>query len=264
MPDTDSFFSSDTISFGPWSPSKADAASKCGLKFNHQYVNKTTVPRDKVVADLSDSPLRIGSAVHKYAELRARKKPRDAAVRVALSNNKLVGEDKDTFYSMLDSAEALEDRLAKFRAKYNVTLDKAELRLGITADLTKTSFFGNDVFLRGVIDRLLIIDNRFAIPIDIKTGKLATLRFSKLQLDIYSWLIFAHWPSVSLVHPALYFVTQEELLWHEKLKRDFLELSAEHSIVMALNSAAEVAAANAPDTGKHCDWCDYRNLCPAI
>jgi hypothetical protein len=263
MSNADSFFSSDTLRFGPWSPSKADSASKCGLKFGHQYTSKTKVPTDKIVKDLSDSPLRIGSAVHKYAELRAKKKSRESATRVALSNNRLVGEDKDAFTSMLESADALEDRLAKFRAKYNVTLDKAELRLGITTDLSKTGFFSDDVFLRGVIDRLIIIDGRFAIPIDIKTGKMATLRYSKLQLDIYSWLIFAHWPGVSLVHPALYFVTQEELLWHEKLKRDFLELSAEHTIVAALNSAAETAAGNEPGPGKHCDWCAFRNLCPA-
>jgi RecB family exonuclease len=199
------FFSQEAVSLGPWSPSKVEAAERCPWQFNAQYIEKLEIPQDKAV-DLKDDKLRIGGAVHKYAELTSLGQDKAASAAKAKAENKILAKEEQEFNTHLDAVDTFNTRINAFKEKHGVTKDYRELKMAITADLTPTTFFAKDVFLRGVIDRLLIINDQFAIPIDLKTGNKPTLNYAKLQLATYCLFILTKWPTISMVHPTLYFV----------------------------------------------------------
>lgn len=96
-----------------------------------------------------------------------------------------------------------------------------ELKLGITYDLEPCSFFAKNVWIRGIVD-LLIIDaeKKLAWIIDYKTGK-NTKYADTDQLELMALLVFAHYPGIEDVRAGLVFVKADELIRkkYQKLKR---------------------------------------------
>lgn len=99
-----------------------------------------------------------------------------------------------------------------------------EIKLGITGDLVPCSFFSKEVWIRGIID-LLIIDapNKLAWVIDYKTSKNAKYADPD-QLELMSLLVFAHYPEIEEVRGGLVFVKCNELIRkkYQKVKRSEL------------------------------------------
>jgi len=85
-----------------------------------------------------------------------------------------------------------------------------ELKMGITKDLEPCSFFAKTVWIRGIID-LLIVDGKLAWVIDYKTGK-NTKYADKDQLELMSLLVFAHYPEVEETRSGLVFTRCNELI----------------------------------------------------
>lgn len=90
----------------------------------------------------------------------------------------------------------------------------AELKLGVgrTDDGTyyPCEFFDNDVWYRGIVD-LLIVDNDRAWMVDWKTGK--NSRYADMrQLDLMAAAVFTHFPNVRMIKSALVFLVPNEFL----------------------------------------------------
>lgn len=74
----------------------------------------------------------------------------------------------------------------------------AEMKFGLTKDLAPTEFFGDDVWVRGVLD-LTIVQGDTAIVLDWKTGK---PKADPSQLELFSAATLALYPTVTTVKSA--------------------------------------------------------------
>lgn len=71
----------------------------------------------------------------------------------------------------------------------------AEIKFGLTEDLKPTTFFGHDVWVRGVLD-LAIVREDSAVIIDWKTGK---PKEDASQLELFAGAAFVLFPNVDTV-----------------------------------------------------------------
>jgi RecB family exonuclease len=257
-----SIFTQEALSLAPWSVSKAETAVKCPLKFKHQYLDKTQVPKDKQ-PELSDSSLKIGSAVHYYAELLARNlKPAEAEKRV-LEKHSMLSTEQEEFELLKNGVEDFQSRVVAFKQSKGFDQDLIEKKLAISHSLDPVDYWDKGALLRWVVDRALISkDGRYAIILDIKTGKSASLKWSRDQLNAYIFGALSYWPKVEMVQCALYFVPDRQLLWDDKVWRKDYNFGQDNPTVSLLNKAAEEAALGEFREGKHCSWCTYRLICP--
>lgn len=115
-----------------------------------------------------------------------------------------------------------------------------EYKLGLTRDLEPCGFNAPNVWWRGIAD-LLVVDGNTARIIDYKTGK-NTYPDTK-QLELLSLATFRHFPEVTIVKAALFFVVHPALIketyraedQHERWKKWFgqseqLDVSIKHDV----------------------------------
>jgi len=255
------FFSSGAIEFGPWSPSKAGVLEECPLKFIWQYVEKPRLSADeKVIND--DLPLVMGSAVHKYAEHLVNGISPKEAEEDAFKDVPLTRRNKLTIRSQKRGIASFEDRMRSFKTKHKVILDAAELRLAVMADLKSTEFWNNRSALRGILDRLIIIErggHKHAIAIDIKTGRERPIETYSLQLESYGVLLHSAYDLKS-VSMAAYFSSTGSLVWHpRKVKKS--DIVRDNPVFSTINALVDTIDPSGYKVGRHCNWCNYKLLC---
>jgi CRISPR/Cas system-associated exonuclease Cas4 (RecB family) len=258
------FFSSGAIEFGPWSPSKAGVLAECPLKYIFQYVEKPSLsPEDQIVQD--DSALVMGSAVHKYAENITNNMSPAEADRDAFSSVPQTRKNKLTIRSQKRGIHEFEDRMTAFKAKNTVILDAAELRLAVTPDLRAVDFWDYGCVLRGVLDRLIIIEKngrKHAIAIDIKTGRRKPVDTYALQLESYGVLVHsAH--DVDTVSMAAYFSSTGDLDWYTR-KVHASDINETNPVFTTINGLIDTIDPANFEVGRHCNWCAYKNLCERV
>lgn len=255
------FFSSGAIEFGPWSPSKAGVLAECPLKFIFQYVEKPGLSEDEQVTQ-DDSLLVMGSAVHKYAENLTEGMDRVSAEEDAFNDIPKTKKNMLTIRSQKRGIHTFKDRMDAFREKNNVILDKAELRLSVDAKLNSLDFWDYNSVLRGVLDRLIIIERNglhYAIAIDIKTGKRKPVENYKLQLESYGVLVHSAY-NVESVSMAAYFSSTGDLDWYPRVvsKKDINE---DNPVFTTINGLIDSISPSNFNVGRHCNWCQYKLLC---
>lgn len=99
-----------------------------------------------------------------------------------------------------------------------------EIKMGVTKDLVPCTFFSKEVWIRGIIDLLIIDkDNKLAWVIDYKTNKNANYADPD-QLELMALLVFARYPEVDEVRGGLVFVKCNELVRKKYLRFQRSEL----------------------------------------
>lgn len=95
----------------------------------------------------------------------------------------------------------------------------SELKLALTADLKPCDWMAPDVWVRGIID-FMVLDEEYAQAwiVDYKTGK--PKYADKDQLDLMSLLVFAYYPKVVQVHSALAFVVKDIFIKHKRHREE--------------------------------------------
>jgi len=174
----------------PTSYSNIKAFEQCPKQFYHvkHLVEYPFVETDAV---------RYGHAAHKVAELYVR-------------DNNPVPSKFSYMIPVLDSLKAKQGN--KF----------CEIKLGITRDFVPCSFFSKEVWIRGVVD-LLIVDGDLAWIIDYKTSKNANYA-DKDQLELMALLVFASYPEVTRANGGLVFTKCNQLVKGKYQKVDKAEL----------------------------------------
>ena len=170
----------------PTSFSHIKTFEQCPKKFYHSnHLNEYPFVETQAI--------REGHALHKAAEL---------YVRDNLSLPPKFKYAKDTLDSLI----------AKEGDKF------CEIKLGISYDLVPCSFFSKKVWIRGVID-LLIIDKKrkLAWVIDYKTGQ-NTAWADTDQLELMALLVFASYPEVDEVRAGLVYVQADQLIRKKYVK----------------------------------------------
>lgn len=129
----------------------------------------------------------------------------------------------------------------------------AELKLGVTKDLTPCTFFAKNVWWRGIAD-LLVIDGDTAYCVDYKTGKNAKYADTK-QLDLLAGAVFTHFPKVQKIKSALLFVVSNEFIRKTHHRADLQTyMSVFEPQLEALETCEDNGIWNAK-SGPLCGWC---------
>lgn len=255
------FFSSGAEEFGPWSPSKAGVLSECPLKYIFQYIEKPSLKEDEVVVQ-DNSILEMGSAVHKYAENIANGMGNLVAEADAFEDIPKTKRNVLTIRSQKRGINSFKERMDAFKAKNTVVLDQAELRLAINPTLQSVDFWDYNSVLRGVLDRLIVIEKngkKHAIAIDIKTGKRRPVDTYTLQLESYGVLVHSNY-EVDTVSMAAYFSSTGDLDWYPR-KVSKSDINESNPVFTTINELVEDISPNNYNLGKHCNWCKYKFLC---
>jgi CRISPR/Cas system-associated exonuclease Cas4 (RecB family) len=255
------FFSSGAIDFGPWSPSKAGVLKECPLKYIFQYIEKPGIPEEQL-ASQDNTALVMGSAVHKYAENLTEGKGKTIAAKEAFVEVPQTKKNQLTIRSQKRGVHEFIQRMDKFKAANTVVLDKAELRLAVTPNLDSVDFWDYGCVLRGVLDRLLIIERggkHHAIALDLKTGRRRPIEEYALQLESYGVLVHSAY-DVASVSMAAYFTSTGDLDWYTR-KVAKSDINADNPVFTTINGLIEDISPSNYNVGRHCNWCNYKTIC---
>ena len=92
----------------------------------------------------------------------------------------------------------------------------------IRDSLEPCGFYDKNVWFRGIAD-LIILDGDHASVVDYKTGKSAKYA-DKGQLELMALSVFAHYPQVTKIRAALFFVVSKDLVKDTYIEYDGAKL----------------------------------------
>jgi CRISPR/Cas system-associated exonuclease Cas4 (RecB family) len=260
MENSNHFFSSAADRFKPWSVSKVKTGFECSQKFYFTYVNK---PSAGDLVETDTSALDMGSAVHKYSELISTGSDKTEAKTSAFTDIPKTRANLTKISSLVKSLDSFETRLKAFKENNTVVAEESEQKLGIKKDLSPCEFFDKEVYLRGALDRYLVVEKnggKHAIVLDIKTGKPYPINEYSLQLEAYGLLLHAKYPDLVSVQPAIYFAQSGNIEWYPtKIGKDVLKGNC--SAIAAINNFSESFKEPQMNSGRHCSWCQFRAIC---
>lgn len=249
--------------YAPWSPSKSDSAAKCPLAFKKQYIDK--LPR------VTGSAARTGTVAHRVQELILQDvAPREALERALGENSNDAREDErlttreaETVASLLPALISFSNRIADFGKRKKITAVYAEQKLGIRKDFSPCDFFDQDVFFRGVIDYLIILESGYGVIIDHKSGRVRPVSYYEKQLDAYAVLVRSHYPHLKGTQGALHYMAAETIEWSVMRHTAIVDSMLRPHLLDGLRRRAEGLAGFQPRLSKLCGWCDHRGTCDA-
>lgn len=253
---------------GPWSISKLKVLRKCAFQFYLKYILKIKIPDD--VAGKPDTvSADVGSAAHLILEHVMCGRSIQEAYKLA---RKEFGPDKLTDELWAERVETLEvsimafkDRMDALGRRHKIKRVFTELRIGVTKDWEPTGFFAKDVYIRGVIDLIVQLEDGVILIIDHKHGGGdGSLKPYEDQLNSYKVLFhfgvnpvkgaqsYIHFVKAGEVKPS-YLSDVEEI--EGKLK-DMLEWDIEGAI-----DAVSETGFFKHKRGPYCQWCDFDAIC---
>jgi hypothetical protein len=252
-----SSFDPRVLKHAAWSISKADLARQCGLKFQWKYVEK----RQEAVSTRPEG--RIGSAAHKTMELVLKGKDLQQSFTVAAVDNKLTTKEVDDLLTFSGSITEFLKRIEKFKAKSPAQDTLVEHSFGLTIDLKPSTFFGKDVFFRGIYDFGLRLENRDLIIVDHKSGA-PSEDISKYtnQLNSYALAGRRLFPEINGVQSAIHYLQDGSLVWGTYISTGEIDEKLSDWLVNYLNECVAGLDGQARP-GWYCGYCGYANQCPA-
>ncbi len=117
----------------------------------------------------------------------------------------------------------------------------------------------------GIIDRISKINNHYEI-VDYKTGKRLPTQKNvddNNQLSIYAMAVINKWPKIELdkLDLSLYFLRHQE---HLKTKRNIDDLEKTKYQIIKTIKDIEKEKIFPPKPTILCNWCGFKNICPAF
>lgn len=134
-----------------------------------------------------------------------------------------------------------------------------ELELGVTEDYEPTGFHSDDVWLRTIVD-LLVINGPNAYLIDYKTSKSAKYA-DTTQLDIMAAAVLTHFPQVQHIKSGLLFVVSNEFIRKEHKRDLHMSYYATFDPALARLRASMDNGVWNPISGPLCRFCPVSS-CP--
>lgn len=246
------------------SPSRASDFMQCPLLYRFRVIDRLPSPPSPAAAR--------GTLVHSVLERlfdlpAAERTPEAAAALVGPQWQHLV-ETEPELAAMLEAdenrtedswfAEALTLINTWFVLEDPTRLEPAERELYVEAEF-------DGLTLRGYVDRLDVASNGALRVVDYKTGRSPSEHFEAKALFQMKFYALVLWRLRGVLPQMLQLV----YLGNSELMRyspDEADLLATERKVKALWTAIEKAATTGdwrPRTSRLCDWCDFKDLCPA-
>jgi hypothetical protein len=262
----------DRHTLGPWSVSKLKCLQNCPLQFYLKYVLKVKLP--KKLAEQQDTFLAdVGSSAHKILENVVFGK--SLTQSFALARNEFVTNGKLTPEQWKESVESLEANIVSFKERleglerqhpFKRTL--TEIRLGVTRDWEPTGFFGDDVYIRGVIDLAIQLQNGDAIFIDHKKGGSADFGLKVYDLQLKSYLPLFHYgiEKVKGAQAGVHWIGEGSVRLGDYISAQTIE----EDLTVKMNFYFDGAIDTVKELGyfKHkagnaCKYCEFAPMCKA-
>lgn len=261
----------DDVSLGPWSHSKLKVLEKCPLQFYLKYILKSKLPPELAAAQ--DTTLAdVGSAAHKILELVMIGHTVQSAYALAKTEfvpSKLTPE---LWAERIETVEYnitnFKDRIDNFKKRNKVKKVYTELRLGITRDWKATKFFAADVWFRGVVDFVIMLENGDAMILDWKYGPPAAagIRNYKQQLDSYKPMINYALTPIKGATSGVGFIREGEIVLDDFTGKEEIEGKMRNMIEFNVEGAIESVKEDKHfqhRVGNHCKYCEFAPWCKA-
>lgn len=259
----------DDISLGPWSHSKLKTLEKCPLQFFLKYVVKAKLPKE--LAELQDSSAAdTGSAAHKILEhiFSGHEVPRAYALAKAEFVPDKLSEEmwEERIVGVEGNIISFKDRIDSFKRRHKVKKIYQEVRIGVTRDWKKTTFFAGDVWLRGVIDFVILLENGDILLIDWKYGPPANagIRFYTQQLDSYGPLFNYGVTAIKGMTSGIGFIRDGEIILGEYKDEDAISNKLKNTVMWNIEGAIEQVKTDGKfekKVGSHCTYCEFAPWC---
>jgi hypothetical protein len=261
----------DDVSLGPWSHSKLKVLEKCPLQFYLKYILKVKLP-PQLAANQDTTLADVGSAAHKILELVFF--GHTVANAYAMAKTEFV-PSKLTEELWVERIEGVEynitqfkDRIDNFKKRNKVKKVYTELRLGVTREWKATKFFAADVWFRGVVDFVIMLDNGDAMILDWKYGPPAAagIRNYKQQLDSYKPMINFGLTPIKGATSGVGFIREGEIILDEFTNKEDIEGKLKNMMEFNVQGAIDSVSEDkhfAHRVGNHCKYCEFAPWCKA-
>jgi putative RecB family exonuclease len=246
------------------SPSRASDFKQCPLLYRFRAVDKLPAPPSPAAAR--------GTLVHAVLErlfdLPAEQRTPTAAAelvgpqweRLVLEEPELAemiaGDEQRTVESWFGEANALIETW--FDLEDPTRLEPAERELYVETDL-------DGLVLRGYVDRLDVAPDGAMRVVDYKTGRSPSELFegkALFQMKFYALVLWRLRGEIPRLLQLVY-LGNGEVVRYSPDEHDLLSLERNLKAVWTAIERAATTGDWRPKTSKLCDWCDYREFCPA-
>lgn len=252
---------------GAWSYSKYKSLKKCPFQFYLRYVLKFKLP-DNLQLQSDPVSANVGKAAHQILEDILTGKDLDKAYKKSYEEyvgGKLLSEDSwQKVEALRYNISNFKDRIDSFALRNPIKSVFTELRMGVTRDWESAGFFAKDVWLRGVIDLVILLKNGDIVIMDHKTGGgQGSVRNYEEQLDWYKLLFHFGINKVNGAQTGVHFIGEGEVKMASFSPKDDIEGTLKNSLEMSLEGAIDLLKDKGyfkHVRGSYCKWCDYDNI----
>lgn len=255
-------------SFGPWSNSKYKSLKKCPFQYYLKYIVKFKVP-EKYQIQSDPSSANIGKAAHEILEYVLQGKSVDRSFE--LSKRNYVDKRILTETQWAEKVEILHFNISKFKDRIDdfnranpIKRVVTELRLGFTKQFEPTGFFSDDVWIRGVVDLVLILESLDVVIIDHKTGGgQGPITPYEEQLDWYKVLFQFGVEKVKGIQTGIHFIGEGDVKMAKYSPAPEVEGHLKNCMVMSLEGAIDMLLEKGyfkHVRGNQCKWCEYDSI----
>ena len=258
----------DLLSLGPWSNSKYKSLKKCPFQFYLKYILKFKVPEQYQIQS-DPTSANVGKAAHEILESLLLGKSVDKSFAATKKN--YVDKKVLTPQQWAEKVEPLTfnitrfgERIEEFNRKNPIKRVLTELRIGVTRDFQPTGFFSDDVWLRGVIDLVLLLESLDCVILDHKTGGgQGPVKPFEEQLNWYKVLFHFGIEKMRGIQTGIHFIGEGDVKMAEYSSSPDIENKLKNTLVMTLEGAIEMLLEKGyfkHVRGAYCKWCEYDNL----
>lgn len=268
---------------GAWSPSKIKMLEQCPYQFYLKYILK--VKNEEVVQDTAMAD--VGTIAHRILEHVVLGKSIDDAYSTAKKEHCEVPAEftrrgdanitKEKWEVSILPLEAniitFKERMETFERNNKVLNKYTELRLGVTKDWKKTTFFGNDVYFRGILDLAIEIDAGPGYYPDVlivdhkhgggEFGRPSTKNYQQ-QLDFYKPMYHYGFKKVSGMTAGINFVKAGVSAYDEYVTTEEIETKLRNKVEWVIDGAIDSVKETGffkHVRGNHCKYCEFDELC---
>lgn len=253
---------------GPWSNSKYKTLKKCPFQYYLKYILKVKIPLE---SQNQDDPMaaRVGTAAHEILELIMAGKAVDPAY--AIAKKKYVDGKEIPLAIWETKVESLHYNISKFKERIDqfeklnpIKRVFMEMKVGFNKNYEPVGFFAKDVWIRGVIDLVIMLESLDAIILDHKTGgNSAGIKNYEEQLDWYKVLLMFGIERVKGVQTGIHFIQEGEIKMASYSEANDIENKIKNTLEMSIEGALDMLKEHGyfkHIRGSQCKWCEYDNL----
>ncbi len=251
------------------SPSRAADFKQCPLLYRFRVVDRIPAPPSPAAAR--------GTLVHAVLErvfdLAAEQRTPEAAVGLLPQAWAALVEEEPELATMIADDETLDEeawftQAATLVQKWFGLEDPTRLEpqeRELYVETTVDTGDADGLVLRGYVDRLDVAPTGAMRVVDYKTGRSPNERFEAkalFQMKFYGLVLWRTRGQIPALLQLVY-LGDGEVVRYVPDERDLLALEANLKAVWAAIDRAARTGDWRPSPSRLCDWCDYRDLCPA-